>query len=65
MVKRRLAAHKRLQDAVNLNPAVGGREWPLGAVRAVDFGVDFSTLARPEGAAATVAGPARDRGGTS
>ena len=55
----------KAEGELNLNPAVGGRERPLGAVWTVDFGVDFSTLARPEGAAATVAGPARGHGGTS
>ena len=50
---------------MNLNPAVEGHDHPLNAVRTVDFGVDFSTLARPEGAAARVAGPARGRGGIS
>ena len=50
---------------VDLNPAVGGCERPLGAVWTVDFGVDFSTQARSEGAAARVDGPARGHGGTS
>ena len=50
---------------LNLNPAVGGRERPVGAVWTIDFGVDFSVLARPEGAAARVDGPAGDHGGTS
>ena len=49
----------------NLNPAVEGQDHPLDAVWTVDFEVDFSTLARPGGAAARVDGRARGRGGTS
>ena len=50
---------------MSLNSAVGGRERPLGAVRAVDIGVDFSTPERSAAAAAKVDGPARGHGGTS
>ena len=50
---------------MTLNPAVEGHDHPLSEVRTVDFGVDFSTPARPEGAAARVDGPARGRGGIS
>ena len=48
-----------------LNPAVEGHDHPLNAAWLIGFGADFSMLARPEGAAARVAGPARVRGGTS
>ena len=50
---------------MTLNPAVEGQDHPLDAVWTVDFEVDFSTLARPGGAAARVDGRARGRGGTS
>ena len=50
---------------VILNPAVEGHDHPLNAAWLIGFGADFSMLARPEGAAARVAGPARVRGGTS
>ena len=50
---------------MNLNPAVGGGDRPLGAVRAVDFGVDFSMPARPWAAAASADAPVRGHGGIS